>query len=186
MVVLGSAGCRPFTFEHQYSGSLFNPPVPIPDFELTDSHDQPFALRNQPADYTLVFFGYTFCPDVCPLTLADIKKALTGLPGSERVRVIFISVDPERDTPTALQEYLAHFDPAYIGLTGTPEALKQAMAPFGAYAEREEVPNSAAGYLMNHTASLYLLDPHQDILLTYSFGFDPAGLRGDLAYLLKQ
>ena len=187
-LLLFSAGCGS---AYDYRGGLLEPPAPLPDFELTSMTGRPFRLSDSQGDVTLVAFGYTFCPDVCPMTLAQVKQALAGLEAAERerVQVIFISVDPERDTPEVLARYMAAFDPAFIGLIGQVAQLEAVMKPFGAFAEKETVSDSAAGYLVSHTARLYLIDSQQQLLLQY--GFDPAGstvedLRSDLTYLLKQ
>jgi protein SCO1/2 len=103
------------------------------------------------------------------------------------VQVIFISADPERDTPEKLSKYVDVFNPNFVGLTDDFEKVLEVMKPFGAYAEKEEVDDSAAGYLVNHTARLYLLDTQKrKILLTYPFGFEPKELSDDLAYLLNE
>jgi len=179
------SGCNLFSYE--FKGTQFDPPIPIDDFELVDNHNQPFHLSDVKGNIVLVFFGYTFCPDVCPLTLADVRTALDGLEGREHVKVLFISVDPDRDTPESLDEYVTAFDPDFIGLTDPDYAnVQKVMKPFGAYAEKEGVENSAAGYLVNHTARLYLLNPQQEMLLTYAFGFDADDLRSDLEHLISQ
>ena len=171
----------------EYKGSRLDPPLPIPDFELMAASGQPFRLSETSQDITLVYFGYTFCPDVCPLTLVDVKQALAQLdPGEkERVQVIFISADPERDTPPVLSQYLSAFDPTFIGLTDDIEKTRAVMKPFGAFAEKEETENSAANYLVSHTARLYLLNGQHEVMLTYPFGFEPEDLSSDLAYLLQ-
>jgi protein SCO1/2 len=133
-----------------------------------------------------LLIGYTYCPDVCPLTLADLKKALTDLGGRERVHPIFISVDPERDIPAVPTRYLTTFDSDFIGLTDDFEKIEAAMRPFGAFTEKEEVTGSAAEYLVSHTGRVYLISPNHEILLTYSFGFRPEELRSDLIHLLQQ
>jgi protein SCO1/2 len=184
MVVWISAGCS----SYEYKGSQLDPPPLVPDFELMADSGQPFRLSESGGEITLVFFGYTFCPDVCPTTLAEVKQALAKLdpPDRQRVRVIFISADPERDTPEKLSKYLAAFNPDFIGLTDDFEKIQEVMKPFGAFAEKKEVEDSAAGYLVTHTARLYLVDPQRrEILLTYPFGFKPEDLSGDLAYLLE-
>jgi len=180
------AGCRAFAPAYEYKGTLLEPPLPIPDFELKDTREQPFHLSDVEGNIALVYFGYTFCPDVCPLTLWNVKNALKELEGKERVKVIFISVDPDRDTPEVVGRYLTAFDPNFIGLTGDFEKVKTVMKPFGAFAEKEEVKDSAAQYLMTHTASLYLLNPQRELMLIYPFGFEADDLRSDLSYLLQQ
>ena len=120
--------------------------------------------------------------------MVDVRQALAQLDPAERerVQVIFISADPERDTPEVLDRYLSAFDPTFIGLTDDFEKIQTVMKPFGAFAEKEEVENSAAGYLVSHTARLYLLNTNHEILLTYPFGFEPEDLASDLTYLLKE
>ncbi len=185
ILLLTGMACSP---AYEYRGSQLNPPVPIPDFELMADNGQPFRMSKSNSDITLVYFGYTFCPDVCPLTMVDVRDALAQLdpPERERVQVIFISVDPERDTPEVLDRYLSAFDPTFIGLTDDFEKIQEVMKPFGAFAEKEEVENSAAGYLVGHSAWLYLLNANHEILVTYPFGFEPEDISSDLRYLLNE
>ncbi len=185
-LVLLSVSCRAFGSTYQYKGSVLDPPAPLPDFELLGTDGQPFHLSDVEGDIALIYFGYTYCPDVCPLTMADVKKALADLEGKERVHIIFISVDPERDTPEVLARYMNAFGPEFTGLTDDFEKVQAVMKPYGAFAEKEAVTDSAAGYLVSHTARLYLVSPNRELLLTYPFGFEPEDLRSDLAYLLQQ
>lgn len=178
-------GCQSFMPAYEFKGFRVDPPAPIPDFELQATTGQPFHLNDLKGDITLIYFGYTFCPDVCPLTLAYVKQALAGLTqGREQVHVVFISVDPERDTPEKLGRYLAAFDPTFVGLTDDYAKIEQVMKPFGASAKREKV-DSAAGYLVSHTARLFLIGPDQKLWFTYPHGFQSADLQSDLDYLLK-
>ena len=186
VVLILVTGCQSLFSGYEYKGTVFDPPVPMPNFGLMDTGGQPFRLEEARGDITLVYFGYTFCPDVCPLTLADVKKALAELEERDRVHVVFISVDPERDTPEVLDRYVHAFDPEFIGLTGDFEKLQAVMKPFGAYAEKEEAEGSASDYMVNHTARLYLINPQGELLLTYPFGFKPEDLQSDLAYILQQ
>jgi protein SCO1/2 len=185
-LALLTGGCQTLAPAYEYSGTVYDPPQPVPDFELADTQGQPFHLSELDGDITLVYFGYTFCPDVCPLTMVDVKNALSGLDtGRERVHVLFVSVDPERDTPEVLSRYLAAFDPGFIGLTDDFEKTQEMMKPFGAFAEHEEVSGSAAEYLVSHTARLYVVGPQREILLTYPFEFETEGLRRDLDHLIQ-
>jgi protein SCO1/2 len=173
-----------FTPPYTFTGSKLDPPNPLPDFELMTTGGRPFQLRENAGDLTLIFFGYTACPDVCPLTLAAVKQALAGLePG--RVRVVMITVDPERDTPEILSRYLAAFDPGYVGLTGPPAQIEAAKAAFGVFAEKETVADSAAPYLISHTARLFVVDGQGQLSLIYSVDFDPTDLARDLNQLLQ-
>ena len=172
---------------YEYRGTVIDPPLPLPDFELMSASGQPFHLSDVEGDIALIYFGYTYCPDVCPLTMTEVKKALAGLEtGRERIHVIFISVDPERDTPEVLANYMAAFGPEFIGLTDDFAKTQEVMKPYGAFAEKEEVPDSALGYLVNHTARLYLVGPKRNLLLHYSFGFTAKDLQSDLVHLLQQ
>ena len=184
-VVVFGAGCRSFSSDYSYNGTQLDPPWPLPDFELTDAHGHPFRLSDLDGNLALIYFGYTNCPDVCPLTLLGIKEALTGFEVEEPVQVIFVSLDSERDTPDAIVRYLNAFDPNFIGLTGDSQTIQEVIKPYRVLAEKEETDHSAAGYLVNHTARLYLINPQRELFLTYAFGFDPEELRSDLNYLLK-
>lgn len=131
-------------------------PLPINDmsFSLTDHYGQSFAPSQWLGRPTMVFFGFTFCPDVCPTTLNDISDWLADLgPDADRLNVALISVDPERDTPTLLAEYLSNFDPRITGLTGQLPEVEKAAADFRA--RFEKLPRDD-DYTMNHTAGVFL------------------------------
>lgn len=180
-------GCQAFAGGYQYKGAVVDPPQPLPDFELMSAGGQPFHLSDVAGDISLIYFGYTNCPDVCPLTMWEIKNALANLEtGRERVHVIFISADPERDTPQVLGKYMAVFGPEFVGLSDDFEKVQAVMQPYGAFAQKEAVEDSALGYVVNHSASLYLVSPQRQLLLQYPFGFEAEDLRSDLAHLLRQ
>jgi len=124
------------------------------------------SLRGTPS---LVFFGYTYCPDVCPTTLAEstIWKSELGLDNTE-LRTIFVTVDPERDTKDVLTQYLSYY-PGVIGLVGTPEQTEAAKASFGAMSEKTE-PDESGFYLVNHTASVFLIDADGRFEGTIAYG----------------
>ncbi|MEM4657815.1 MAG: SCO family protein, partial [Candidatus Methanosuratincola sp.] len=117
----------------------------------------------------LVFFGYTNCPDICPTTLAILKKTLETLPQKDRdrVKVMFISVDPARDTTERLESYVHHFDPTFIGATGTIAQLEHAAQGYGVYWEAEQKGESNAGYLIGHTSTVFLIEPKRRFYLKY-------------------
>lgn len=187
VLMAAGPGCGLFAPAYEYKGGVLEPPLALPDFELLATNGEPFQLSDVTGDIALIYFGYTFCPDVCPMTMADVKQALAGLEtGRDRVHVIFISVDPERDTPEVLARYVAAFGPEFIGLTDDFGKVQEVMKPYGAFAQKEEATGSAAGYLVSHTARLYLVTPQRELLLTYPFGFEAEDLRSDLEYLLQQ
>lgn len=171
---------------HEFRGAAMSPPAPLPDFELMAASGEPFHLSDVDDDITLIYFGYTFCPDVCPMTLMDVREALKDVEGRERVHMVMVSVDPERDTPEVLERYVKAFDPTFIGLTDDWAKTQEVMKPYGAYAEKTDTPNSSANYLVNHTSRIYLVSPGRELLLTYPFGFLSEDLRADIQYLLQQ
>ena len=128
------------------------------DFALTDQDGNPFQLSQQRGRVILLFFGYTFCPDICPTTLSKLAAAYDLL-GAKRdsVLTVFVSVDPERDTSEILKEYLGHFSIRAMGLTGDPDEIRAIARRFGAGYEKR-ASDSAAGYLVDHTVRTYLID----------------------------
>lgn len=186
-LLLASLGCQTVASGYKYKGVTIDPAKPLPDFELMAANGQPFRLSQVAGDIALVYFGYTYCPDVCSLTMWEVKKTLIALDtGQERVRVIFISVDPERDRPEILAQYMAVFGPQFIGLTDDFDKVRAVMKPYGAHAEKEEVSDSATGYVVSHTGTIFLVDSQRRLILQYPFGFKAEDLASDLNYLLKQ
>lgn len=126
-------------------------------FQLTDSNGQTVTEKNLQGRPSLIFFGFTHCPDVCPTSLFEISEVLRSLgPDAGRVNAYFISVDPERDTVAVMKDYLSSFDPHLKGLTGAPDAIAQALTGFRVYAKK--VPQKDGDYTMDHTALIYLMD----------------------------
>ena len=126
-------------------------------FSLVDQDGKPVTEKDFSGEPHLVFFGFTHCPDVCPTTLQQISDVLAALgPRGKGMRVAFITVDPERDTPGSLKTYLSSFDPRITGLTGTPEQVAAAVKNYRAYARK--VPGKEGDYTMEHTALVYVMD----------------------------
>ena len=117
-----------------FRGNALDSPVAAPDFALTDQHGQPFRLSEQRGNVVILFFGYASCPDVCPTTLGMWRRVQTELgDDAQRVRFVFVTVDPERDTQERLREHLTIFSPDFIGLTGTPADLEPVYQAYGVY-----------------------------------------------------
>jgi protein SCO1/2 len=132
-----------------------------------------------------LFFGYTFCPDVCPLTLSEMVLVRERLgEGARRLRVAFITLDPERDTIERLHRYVGAFHPSFVGLTGTPEQLAAARQAFGVKAERRVVPGTRAPYLIDHSAFVYVVDPEGRLRLMFPFGTSVDVMAHDIRLLL--
>lgn len=153
----------------------------LADFELTDHRgmvqtDEDFAGR-----WMLVFFGFTNCPDVCPTTLSEVAAVMEGL-GDEAAKVqpIFITIDPERDTPTALAGYVPLFDAGIIGLTGTPEQIAATSETFPIFFERIEEATAPGGYTMGHTSHLFLFDPRAGFANSWPYGTPAEEILADL------
>lgn len=126
-------------------------------FTLVDHHGKSVTERDYLGKPTLIFFGFTNCPDVCPTTLSELTTRLQELgPEAHRLNVLFITVDPERDTPQQLALYLSSFDPRITGLSGTPENISAAMTGYRVYAHK--IPLKDGGYTMDHTAAVYMMN----------------------------
>jgi protein SCO1/2 len=162
------------------SGTSLPQPRALADFSLVDTQGSPAspaALRGHP---TLVFFGFTHCPDVCPTTLAllaSVQKQV-AVPG---LKVALISVDPERDTPEQLGKYISSFGGDLIGLTGTAQEIVKTSRSFGVAASRVELPGG--GYTMDHSATVFALDSAARIVAVFTPPFDAAALTRDVARL---
>lgn len=142
------------------AAAVYAAPRPLPAFELTADDGSRFDRARLLGRYTLVFFGFTNCPDLCPTTLAELARAerlLADLPAARRPQVVMVSVDPARDTPELLHRYVPHFDPAFVGLTGEDRAIGELARALGAAYQRGPVQDGS--YAVDHTAALFLVDP---------------------------
>ena len=174
------------TSEYQFEGAVLDPAQPAPPLNLIDAKGQEFDLERYQGDVLLVFFGYTSCPDVCPTTLSEMKRVKAALgEAAEDVQVVFVTVDPDRDTVDKLDSYVSLFDPSFIGLTGSTEALEIAWKDYGVFREIDTESETAAGYLVNHSSRLYLINPEGDLAVTFSYGTPPEDIAKDVNYILN-
>ncbi|MBB4263464.1 MULTISPECIES: SCO family protein [unclassified Bradyrhizobium] len=126
-------------------------------FQLTDQNGKAVTDKSLKGKPTLIFFGYTHCPDVCPTSLFEISEVLRAMgKDADKVNAVFISVDPERDTPATMKEYLSSFDPHLEGLSGDPAETAKVITSYRVYAKK--VPTKDGDYTMDHTALIYLMD----------------------------
>jgi protein SCO1 len=173
---------QPYTMR----GSEIDPPVPAPEIVLASTHGGEYKLSDQKGRLVLIFFGYTSCPDVCPITLSEMRQIRSRLGDrASDVDFVYVTVDPERDTLDHMTNYLNAFDPAVIGLTGSEEAMEPVWAPYGVWREIQEGA-TAAGYLVGHSSRLYLIDRNTNLRSTYSFGTPVEDVEADLRFLLKE
>ena len=169
-----------------FKGSTIEPAIQAPDFELTDQEGNPFRLVDQQGYVTLIFFGYTNCPDVCPTSLSEYKKIIDELgEQADGVRFVFVTVDPERDTIERLNTYLSFFHPAIVGLTGERAYLETVYKDYGVYQAKQDT-GSAAGYLVDHTARTYVIDKQGNLRLTHPFEMDWHDIVEDVSHLLQE
>ncbi|HSV80481.1 MAG TPA: SCO family protein [Ramlibacter sp.] len=155
------------------------------DFRLPDQNGQVRSLQDFRGKAVVVFFGFTQCPDVCPTTLTEIAQAKKLLgPDGDKVQGVFITVDPERDTPEILKAYMANFDPGLVALRGTPEQTAAVAKDFKVYYKKVE-GKAPGSYSMDHSAASYVYDPEGRLRLYTRYGSGPQALADDLRLLLK-
>lgn len=168
-----------------FNGVVMQSPDTLTDFTLT-SADGEVSLSDLRGKVVLLYFGYTFCPDVCPATMVELKKAMNELNDgdSEDIQVVMISLDPLRDTPELLKEYVQHFHPSFIGLAGTDEEITSITVPMGIYYEKHE-GSPQSGYLIDHTATVAVVDKEGYLRLIYPFDTPGEEIAEDLRYLAR-
>jgi len=183
-VVLALAACDPGRTSPFKGVDITGSGIQASPTPLVDGDGKPRSLADFRGKAVLVIFGYTHCPDVCPTSLADAAKALKTL-GNEasRVQVVFVSVDPKRDTPQLLRDYVTAFRPDFVGLTGSREALAQFTRDFKVYANVEE-SDVPAKYKVEHSGQMIVLDPKGQPRLLFAPGAAPADMAAHLKVLL--
>lgn len=152
---LGERGPPP---EH---ATVLAPPRPLPELSLVDQTGAPFRRDRLEGRWSLLFFGFTHCPDICPTTLAElaeVRRLLGDLAPAEQPRVVFVSVDPARDSPAALARYVAHFDPAFTGVTGDAAAIRHLTQALG-LPVFIGAPATDGSYAVDHGAAIFIVDP---------------------------
>jgi protein SCO1/2 len=148
-------------------------------FKLTDQNGKTITEKDLKGHPSLVFFGFTHCPEVCPTTLFDISEVLNKLgPDAGKVNAVFITVDPERDTPAVMKDYLSSFDPRVVGVTGDPAAIAAVEKSYRVYAKK--VPLEDGNYTMDHTALVYLMDKDGHFVAPFNMKRRPEEAAADL------
>lgn len=150
-------------------------------FELTDHQGMVRTERDFAGRWMLVFFGYANCPDVCPTTLSEVAAVMDRLgDAAESVQPLFVSIDPERDTPMELAEYVPLFGVGIIGLTGTPEQISGTANSFHIFYERSGVPEAPEDYAMSHSSQLFLFGPDAGYVTSWQYGTPAEDILADL------
>ena len=159
------------TIPPELQGVLRPEPKPLRTFELSDQYRQAFNLERLKDKWSFVFFGYTYCPDICPTTLSTLTGVVKQLQedpqGLSNIQVVFVSVDPQRDTPDVLESYLKYFNEAFQGVTGAQQDIDRLTRQFGA-AYMKEPETTPGQYLVSHTSSIFLVDPYGQLIAAFS------------------
>lgn len=171
---------------HMWHGFAMHPPRPAADFTLTAHTGTQASLHDFRGKLVLLYFGYTFCPGICPTTLASVAQVLQQLGArAQQVQLLMISVDPERDTPDRLAAYISHFHPSFIGLTGSVTDVAAIAPRFGIYFEKQEV-NADGNYWVDHSSTLMVIDPQGIMRLILPFETAVPDMTADLTFLLRE
>jgi protein SCO1/2 len=175
-VLLHQAGREPAVA----TATLLAPPRPLPPLALVDQDNRPFGADRLRGSWSFVFFGFTSCPDVCPVTmsaLAQTRKLLADLPRASQPQVVMISVDPQRDTPERLAGYVKAFDPTFVGATGTKAAIDELAQRMGVLVATR--PLEGDNYTVDHTTSVFLIDPDGALRALFSAPHTPKAIAED-------
>jgi protein SCO1/2 len=187
LVGVVAAGVLLFSEPASFRGTTYGEPYPIaPEIELTRAGGTGFRLSETRGKVVALFFGYTSCPDICPTTMAELNQAFQQLGNkSDQVQVLFVTVDPQRDTPERVQEYVNHFNSDFIGLSGSESELVGVWNEYGVFRQIVE-GTSAAGYLVDHTARVTLIDQQGNLRVSFPFDTPVEDVVHDLDLLLKE
>ena len=187
------AGCAmplPIPFTRQadvpFHGASLTPALSVPALALRRADGRAFRTGELRGHVSLLFFGYTYCPDVCPLTLSEVAQVRRLLgPTAQQLDVYFVTIDPARDTPERLGKYVKGFDPAIEALTGDPADLERLRSGLGVVAQRRDAPDGGPNYFMDHTAGLFLVDRSGGVSLFYAYGTPPEQIAEDVGRVLS-
>lgn len=170
----------------QLHAALFDPPRPLTDFSAQATGGETFTLSGHQGEFILLYFGYRTCPDFCPTTAFELRNVYQGLKQpADKLKIVFVTVDPERDDLTSLSRYVGAFHPDFIALRPEGENLQAIMRQFGVIAERRQMGDSAESYLIDHTASIFLIGADGKLHGQYLYGTPYEDIQSDLQKLLR-
>jgi protein SCO1/2 len=156
------------------------------EFALTDHNGQPRTLADFKGKVVAIFFGYTQCPDVCPTTMVEMAQVMKELgPDADRVQVIFVTVDPERDTQALLAQYVPAFDARFLGMFGDAQATEKVVKEFKVFYQKVPSKANPDSYTVDHTAGTYVIDPQGNLRLFMKYGQSVESVTSDIRKLLQ-
>ena len=169
---------------YKIKGSEITTAAPAPLFTLESSQGDMYSLKDHQGKFLILFFGYTYCPDICPTTLYKLKTVEEELgKNADEVEIVFITVDPKRDTQEKLANYLNSFDDSFFGLTGDEPALERVWKDYGVF-RQENLTDGSKDYLVDHSTRLYLIDKNGNLKVTYYVDVPVSDLVSDIKYLI--
>lgn len=181
LLLLGLAACAP---AHELSGSTYQDPLPAPPLNLKTTAGEPFKWPDHQGQVVLLYFGYTNCPDECPATMSKWAWLEDQLgDDADRVRFVLVTIDPDRDSPAVLRQYLDQFSPDFVGLVGGPDQIDTAKAGYGVFAEPDDEHDENS--TVTHTSRTFLIGTGGKLLTGYSLDEPREALLADVRYLLE-
>lgn len=186
LIAIVAAGVLLFSEPAAFRGTTYAEPYPVAaNIELKQADGSTFRLSDLRGKVVALFFGYTSCPDVCPTTMAELNQALEKMGDqADQVQVLYVTVDPERDSPERVQQYVSQFNPTFIGLSGSEAELAKVWNDYGVFREIAD-GTSAAGYLVDHTARVTVIDQDGNLRLSFPFDTPVEDVVHDLKLLLR-
>ncbi len=195
-VLFGQVLLTPSTSVPQPDNSdpnLISPPMLLPQFQLVDHHNQPFTHQQLKQKWHLLFFGYTHCPDICPTTLLTMRSLYQQLEQANlagKLNMVFVSVDPKRDTVEQLSQYVPFYHPKFIGVTGDLEQIYQLSRPLGVVVhyrnhKQSQSDDDSDDYLVDHSANLFLIDPQARLYARFAPPFDVPLLQSKISHFIQ-
>jgi len=182
--LIGVTGCS--SKDAALHGAVFDPPRTLMDFSLASTTGQPFTLSEHRGELVLLYFGYRTCPDFCPTTSIELRNLYQALGASaSQVKIVFVTVDPERDDIDSLTRYIHAFHQDFIGLRAEGDSLQTLMRQFGVVAQRRPVGDDPQSYLVDHTASIFLIGLEGRLQAQYLYGTDYQDILSDLKNILR-
>jgi protein SCO1/2 len=187
LIAIGLCVALPALAGERFKSGVFDPPRDAPDFTLKGSNGTPAKLGAYKGKVVALAFGFTYCQKVCPVTLGKLAQVFEKLGKSgDDLQVVFVSVDPDRDSPERMKEFLSFFGPRFLGATGEAKELQAVRDAYGIVAEKAASEDKRLGYEVHHSSSVYMIDRKGKLRLLLPFGRPVEEMRHDIELLLKE